>query len=319
MRQPGHHVPEAQRSKAAAPRVSVVLPSYNRAHLLEQSMRSVLSQSFRDIELIVVDDGSSEDVEGVVRAVDDARVRYLCHDTNRGSAEARNTGIAAARGAYVAFHDSDDEWLPGKLERQVALLDELGDSVAVCYTGMVKVREGNLRSFTVPHFAPEDADTFVRALGLGVKGIGIGTCLIRRPVFDDVGVFDATFRRWVDLELFIRIARTYRFVCIDEPLVRYVETDDAVSTHFDHLVEAQRRLMKRFAGDLERFPSAMARQHSYMMNAHLKEGDIEAARWHYRNMRAHRRPTLRERLLLTVAGMAPEMYVRLRRSQHTVR
>src|SRR5688500_9781977 len=103
------------------PIVSVVIPTYNRAHLIRRAIDSVVAQTFADWELIVVDDASKDDAEGVVRSYGDSRMRYVRHDVNKGASAARNTGLYAAHGEFVAFLDSDDEWLPEKLASQVEL------------------------------------------------------------------------------------------------------------------------------------------------------------------------------------------------------
>ena len=113
------------------PKVTVILPVYNRSGSLEDSMRSVLNQSFRDLELIVVDDASTEDLRTIVEAVGDPRVRYIRQARNGGASVARNAGLAAARGAFIAFQDSDDLWLPGKLARQMEMLQAAPADVGV--------------------------------------------------------------------------------------------------------------------------------------------------------------------------------------------
>src|SRR3989344_1865760 len=99
-------------------KVSVVLPTYNRAHTLERAVRSVLNQTHKDFELIVVDDGSTDNTRDIVVSFADGRIRYIKHESNKGVAEARNTGIGASRASLIAFQDSDDEWLPHKLALQ---------------------------------------------------------------------------------------------------------------------------------------------------------------------------------------------------------
>jgi len=98
------------------PRISVIIPSYNRANTIGRAIQSALSQSYQDFEIIVIDDGSTDHTEEVIRSFQDSRIRYIRHNRNRGGSAARNTGIHAARGEYIAFLDSDDEWLPQKLE-----------------------------------------------------------------------------------------------------------------------------------------------------------------------------------------------------------
>ena len=105
------------------PTVSVVIPTYNRADVLPRAIDSALGQSVADIEVVVVDDGSTDDTEALVADYEDDRLRYVAHETNRGANVARNTGIEAADGEYIAFLDSDDEWKPTKLERQLERLE----------------------------------------------------------------------------------------------------------------------------------------------------------------------------------------------------
>ena len=99
--------------------VSIILPAYNRANHLPDAINSILMQSFRDFELIIVDDASTQDIESIVRSIGDPRIRYIRRAVNGGASAARNTGLAEARGEFIAFHDSDDLWLPGKFERQL--------------------------------------------------------------------------------------------------------------------------------------------------------------------------------------------------------
>jgi len=105
------------------PTVSVIIPTYNRAHLVGRAIRSVLNQTYQDFEIIVVDDGSTDNTEEVVKSFNDPRIRYIRHEKNRGGSAARNTGIRVARGEYIAFLDSDDEWLPMHISRKLAVME----------------------------------------------------------------------------------------------------------------------------------------------------------------------------------------------------
>ena len=121
---------------APLPAVSVVLPAYNRADSIRLAIDSVLRQSFTDFELIIVDDASTDGTRAVAEAVADPRVRVIAHPANRGASAARNSGVAAARAPFVAFQDSDDEWLPRKLEKQMARLLAPGAGYVAAYCGM---------------------------------------------------------------------------------------------------------------------------------------------------------------------------------------
>jgi glycosyltransferase involved in cell wall biosynthesis len=114
-----------------SPTVSVVLPSFNRKDSIRASVNSVLTQSFADFELIVVDDGSKEDIRCVLDTIADPRLKYIRRESNGGAAAARNPGIAAATGRFIAFQDSDDLWLPRKLEWQLDLFARLPDDFGV--------------------------------------------------------------------------------------------------------------------------------------------------------------------------------------------
>ena len=107
--------------------------------MIARSIESVLSQTFQDFEIIVVDDGSTDNTEEVVNSFNDERIRYVRHEQNKGEAAARNTGIKLARGDYIASQDSDDEWLPEKLARQIEVFENSPPEVGVVYTGFWKL------------------------------------------------------------------------------------------------------------------------------------------------------------------------------------
>lgn len=107
------------------PEVSVIIPTHNRQRLVSRAVRSVLNQTYEDLECIVVDDASSDGTPQVIQTIEDERLVYLRHDRNRGASGARNTGIRAAKSSLIAFLDDDDEWLPEKLVKQVPLLKAL--------------------------------------------------------------------------------------------------------------------------------------------------------------------------------------------------
>jgi len=115
--------------------VSIVIPTYNRAGLLSRTIQSVLNQTYQDFEIIIVDDGSTDKTEEVVKSFNSKKIFYNRHEENKGANAARNTGIKASRGEYIAFQDSGDEWLPQKLERQMKVFENASPEVGVVYTG----------------------------------------------------------------------------------------------------------------------------------------------------------------------------------------
>ena len=119
------------------PKVSVVIPTHNRAGFLQAAIQSVLNQTFQDFEIIVVDDASEDQTTEIVRSFSDPRIRYMRHESNKGQGASRNDGIRQASGEYIALLDDDDEWLPEKLAKQVALLDSSPSQVGMIYTWLL--------------------------------------------------------------------------------------------------------------------------------------------------------------------------------------
>lgn len=218
-------------------RVSVILPTYNRAASLRLSCESVLSQSFRDLELLVVDDASTEDIEGCVRALGDPRVRYIRRERNGGAAAARNTGLAAARGAYIAFQDSDDVWLPGKLAAQVARLEALPPEVGAVTGAKILYGADHATQEFGPGkvtYAPPaggwlrlDEDQVKRSLI--ENRISLQNALFRRDCYPDPQWFDPRAKANADWEFTVRLVQHTK-VCEDtEPVVFAYVSDDSIS------------------------------------------------------------------------------------------
>ncbi|MFC7193467.1 glycosyltransferase family 2 protein [Halosimplex aquaticum] len=124
----------------SSPQVSVIIPTYNRATLVKRAIQSVLNQTFKDFELIIVDDASDDETPEVIDSINDARLEYIRHDLNRHGGAARNTGIKYASGKYIAFLDDDDEWYPTKLERQVERFETVSNEIGSFIAGARYIR-----------------------------------------------------------------------------------------------------------------------------------------------------------------------------------
>jgi len=237
----------------SAPAVSVILPTHNRAALLKRSIKSILDQTCKDFELIVIDDASTDDTEDVIRNFGDKRIRYIKQQVNMGAAAARNAGITASKGKYIAFQDDDDEWLPAKLSKQVEVFENnRNPDLGVVYSTYWKV-DDEKRTETRPNkIMPEDGIVFEEALYDKLRGIGIQTVLTRRGIFDEVGMFDEAFPRWIDHEFFIRASRKFLFYRIDEPLVNCYETPGGISSSKKNQTIARKMILDKYADDFAR-------------------------------------------------------------------
>ena len=260
---------------AMAPLVSIVLPTHNRARTLGQAIVSVLDQSFRDFELIVVDDHSSDDTDAQLeRFRTDPRVRLVC-SVRHGCAAARNVGVKMAEGRYIAFQDSDDEWLPGKLEKSISVL-EADPQASVVYTDLIWINhEGHVRHFRSPKDVRRGVLVSERTLDYQVYGVAIQSAVVRRECFDEIGLFDEDLRRFIDLDLFIRLANRYKFLHCLEPLVRYARTEhkDRISNDTQALVHARRRLLHKYRDRLKRDRRHLAMQYFHLAVAARANGD----------------------------------------------
>lgn len=200
------------------PRVSVVIPVYNGERYIRQALISVLRQTHAQIECLVVDDGSVDGTASAVDATADGRVRYV-YQANAGVSAARNTGLAAASGDYIAFLDADDVWLPSKLERQLHLAAERPDA-GLIYCGYT-ITDQRLRP--VAQVRPDMRDARLKKwLMLEGNGIGLSfTGMVPRPVADAVGGFNTGLSTSADLEWSCRVANNWPVVAVPAALALY--------------------------------------------------------------------------------------------------
>ncbi len=196
------------------PGVSVIIPTYNRAPLLARALASVLSQTQPPQEIIVIDDGSDDGTAALLRQRYPA-VRYL-QQSNRGVSAARNAGIGQAQGEWIALLDSDDEWLPAKLERQLQLAHR-SPAAPLVHSDEIWIRNGR-RVNQMDKHAKAGGWIFQRCLPL--CAISPSAALIRRSLFDEVGHFDESLPACEDYDLWLRICSRYPVLYSPEALIR---------------------------------------------------------------------------------------------------
>lgn len=285
------HVPAPRENPI--PPVSICIPAYEAKRFLAATLASVRTQTFTDWELIVVEDGSLDGTEDLVRAFADSvrqHVQFHRHTCNRGLPATRNTAIALARGAWIALLDSDDLWEPEHLESLVACTH--GRAVDLVHSGSVLFDNKTGRDLEVRAPSPAVARDFPLSLFLGAYIIQPSSAMITKELWRSVYGFDPTFRYVEDREMWMRCARAgARVAYTGRNTCRYRKHGDALTTHAGPMSVAAARVMERAAGWAE-IPGSLRARHAAA--AWVEAGrialraDPQAARAHFAAALRHR-------------------------------
>jgi glycosyltransferase involved in cell wall biosynthesis len=273
------------------PLVSVVVPTYQRAHTIRASVESLLAQHGVDFEVLVVDDGSSDGTPAVLGAMRDPRLRIL-RVPHGGVAAARNAGIAASETPFVAFHDSDDRALPGRLAVPAEFLSSHPDIDLVIQNGHMLPVEGDPLGREEPWIRPEIAVTLA-ARPIGVAEVfrwNLGQLqgmTFRRRALDAVGPLDGSFSILDDLDLVLRVTTSHRAVFLDVPAFAYRRHAGGIARNRSVVREESIRLAEKLVGEhpevldvLGRgaFRKRQARRWARLATVRARDGDAAAAR-----------------------------------------
>lgn len=261
---------------APAPLISVVMPSYNRAGLIGRTIASVLAQTLAAFELIIVDDGSTDDTLAVLAAFDDPRIAIYQQPANRGAPAARNAGVTVARSGLIAFQDSDDEWAPGLLAAHVAALSSA--DVSFC---QLEQRYGETRSLYPPAGWQLGPDAYAQFLESSF--VSTQTLAMTRAAFERAGGFDPDMPRFQDWDLVLRLAQSgARFHYIAEPLAIAHDSPDSLTRSVEKGITGRRRLIARHQAALAARPHMLARHHHVMGSQLRRIGRHAEARAEFR-------------------------------------
>ncbi|WP_227357666.1 glycosyltransferase family 2 protein [Haladaptatus salinisoli] len=286
-----------------APSVSVIVPTYNRADALPRTIESVLSQTLENLELIIVDDASEDNTEDVVASYDDERIQFIQHEINKGASAARNTGIEHADGEYMAFLDSDDVWLPTKLEKQVLTLELRSDDWVAAYCEAETVRPGGqsplvrwVTRLISRRNKTEGAEGGKELIGLilsdDLHTSAGSSLLVKSDVVRTIDGFDESFNRFQDPEFLIRVLKHGKLACVNEPLLLRYETG---SPPADAVAKADEHFRRTFAEEVERLErqgiDVTGAHHYILARQYLDEGQLRTG---FRYLRHARRPELRQ-------------------------
>lgn len=228
--------------------VSVVIPTYNREKTIQKSIDSVLNQTYRNIELVVIDDGSTDGTETLVKSIQDERLKYYKISCNKGAGAARNSGVSYTTGDYIAFHDSDDAWTKDKLEKQMEKL------LAHPEWGLVYSAYAMHLPYDIRHIVPPmdgslklEGDIFPDLLIRNT--IGAPTVLMKKSIFEEVEGFDESMRSLEDWDFALKVAKKYPIGFADEVLLEVESTAGGVSSNHAMYYKNRCYMLRKYKND----------------------------------------------------------------------
>lgn len=234
----------ATTARPKMPLVSVVIPTYNSAAFLPQSIESVLQQTYDNFEVIVIDDGSTDNTEAVLADYKD-KIRYI-KKNNGGPSGARNLGIAEAKGEFIAFQDSDDLWLPEKLQLQMEYLTTHPE-IAVLYTDLIQFNQQGVVSAGLEERYGSLPSGYIFEELLVNHAITLSTIIVRRSCIDEIGVFDESLIGAEDYNFYLRLARKFQFDFLNQALVHKRLHTNNLSDDLDQMCEDEVKNLDKIA------------------------------------------------------------------------
>jgi len=240
-----------------APLISVIIPSKNRPVFILKAIESVLAQTYKNVEIIVVDDGSEVPLTSVLAKSIGLRVQCLRHGCSKGAPMARNTGIKHAKGEYIAFLDDDDIWLPEKLERQLLVFQSAGEDTGLVYCGFTYIHNDS----DVAECGCEDrGHVFNRLLLKNFVG-SASLPLIRMECFKSSGAFDENFQSFQDWDMWLRIAQNYLIDFIDESLVLRTMHGEQITSDLKAKISGREQYIRKYYDDLATNKKTLSHQY----------------------------------------------------------
>jgi len=206
--------------------VSVIIPTYNRAYIIERCIKSVLNQSYNNIEIIVIDDGSTDNTKDILAQFSD-KINYI-YQSNSGVSVARNAGVSVSKGMYLAFLDSDDEWLPNKIEVQYNEFEKYSDiAIVACRARLISLQGDESLTLNMGNITCDFFQIYLYPY------LGIPNILLLKSAFLQVKGFDVTLKSAEDIDLFLRIAINHKVRMIDAVSTTIFQSNDSLSADTD--------------------------------------------------------------------------------------
>ncbi len=263
------------------PKVSVVIPTYNRAHRLEEAIGSIQGQNFKDLEIIVVDDGSKDGTDAVMARLmkGDTRIRFVKQDKNRGAQAARNRGIRESGGEWIAFLDSDDKWYPKSLELRLTAAEK--ENAEVVHSGAdILETDGQVRRYNLPEVSGEAYKKLLRGEGPMFQSL-----LVKKKSFEKIKDLDESLVAFQEWDTAIRLAKHFRFAFVPEATFLYdCRGTDTISRQMFREGKGYEQVLRKHAFEMLRLTGAWTLVFHYEAVArwYEKGGDLKWAAYYRR-------------------------------------
>lgn len=235
-------------------KVSVIIPTYKRAKFIKRAIDSVLNQTYKNIELIVVDDNNSGDesrmaMEDIISQYNDDRLIYLKHEKNMNGASARNTGIEKSTGKYITFLDDDDFFLSNRIEKLVEIM-KIEKEYDCLYTGVVKVKNGNVVDVQYSQLEGNLQKNMLMQKSFFYTGSNL---FFRADALKTIGGFDVTFKRYQDIEVMVRFFRKYKIKYVNDFSVIKDDSSRINMLNAERVIEMKKHFLKKYMCDIEKY------------------------------------------------------------------
>jgi glycosyltransferase involved in cell wall biosynthesis len=266
-------------------KISVVMPTHNRADFLGKSIDSVLSQTYEDFEIIVIDNNSTDNTEEILKKYKDRRIKYVRNNENRGAGGARNQGIGLAEGSYITFLDSDDQLLPTKFEKQLTKLHTLPNNCGLVYCGFCYVSNQTSKpvKYVFPKFYGNVYDDVIEK-----NLFPIHAPIIKKECFERCGMFDTTLAACEDWDLWIRFAKYYEFAFVPEILAKYTIHGQQKSIDIKSTIMAMESIVEKYQSELHERPRALANRLKRIASLYcLNDKPVEGRKYFIASIRSN--------------------------------
>ncbi|MCK5285789.1 MAG: glycosyltransferase [Candidatus Pacebacteria bacterium] len=256
-------------------KISVIIVTYNRPESVKEAIQSVLDQTFKDFELIIIDNGVKIPAKKIVESFRDSRIKYIQNNKNTDCAGGKNIGMKNMRGEFVAFLDDDDVWLPDKLELQVQAFEK-NPEAGFCFTAVTQIFDHGIIDSIIPEGV---GDYYERTLS-NFSGFLSVTLMIRKEVIDDIGFMDEAFPSHTDIEWIIRIAKKYKGIGVNKPLVKVMSlgSHNQMGSSMDRKITGREMILNKYKEEFEKRPEVLAKHLLMLAKFYRNNGQYKKAK-----------------------------------------